>query len=417
MSTLATEAEAAPSRSFAEVWVISIGHALTHWYPATFYVLLPLIGNELGLSYSQIGSILTVQYAAGAISNVPGGLIVDSTGRKGLLMALSLFWVGVPYLLMGMTHAYWLLLTCAALVGMGNNLWHPAAIPLLGNRFPDRRGLVMSFHSMGGNVGDALAPLAAGAMLALMNWREVVVINLIPGVIMACLILLYVGRMQNKPQTAGKSGGQDRLERGDMLLACRELLRNRAIMMLSVGSAFRTMTQSTLLTFLPVYLASQLGYSPIWIGACLFAMQAAGFVAAPIAGHLSDRIGRRSIIMTSMAISGVLLLFMAVAGRSTAFVVFVAILGFFLFAIRAVLQAWLLDATPKNMGGTSIGIMFGMQAVGAAIGPIIGGVLADQYGLITTFYFLAITIVIANLFVFFTPMTEPSATPKPAVGN
>ncbi len=85
---------------------------------------------------------------------------------------------------------------------------------------------------------------------------------------------------------------------------------------------------------------------------------------------------------------------------------FVSVLGFFLFAIRAVMQAWVLDATPTNMGGTSIGILFGTQAIGAAIGPALGGILADHYGLMATFYFLAITIVIANLFIFLTPMSE-----------
>jgi MFS family permease len=93
-------------RSFREVYVISIGHALTHWYPATFYLLLPLIGKELGLSYEQIGSVLTCQYAAGAIANVPGGIFVDTVGRKGLLMAISLCWIGVPYFIMGLSHTY-----------------------------------------------------------------------------------------------------------------------------------------------------------------------------------------------------------------------------------------------------------------------------------------------------------------------
>src|SRR5215216_7325849 len=116
MTTLAVATEQPLKRSFLEVWLITVGHALTHWYPATFYLLLPLIGNELGLSYVQIGSILTTQSAAGALSNIPGGLIVDSVGRKGVLMAISLAWVGVPYLLMGLSHAYWMLLTCSALV-------------------------------------------------------------------------------------------------------------------------------------------------------------------------------------------------------------------------------------------------------------------------------------------------------------
>ena len=176
--------------------------------------------------------------------------------------------------------------------------------------------------------------------------------------------------------------------------------------MLSISSAFRSMTQSSLLTFLPVFLSREIGLSPAWIGGCLFGMQAAGFAAAPVAGHLSDKMGRRRIIMSSMATSAVILLFMAFAGRSPAFVYFVAFLGFFMFAIRSVLQAWLLDATPPNMGGTSIGILFGTQALGTMVGPLIGGVLADTYGLIATFYFLAFTIVIANMFIFFTPATN-----------
>jgi FSR family fosmidomycin resistance protein-like MFS transporter len=148
-----------------------------------------------------------------------------------------------------------------------------------------------------------------------------------------------------------------------------------------------------------------MGYSPVWVGACMFGLQVAGFAAAPIAGHLSDRMGRRRIIMSSMAMTAVVLAFMILAGGTPAFVAFVGLLGFFLFAVRAVLQAWLLDATPARMGGTAIGIMFGLQAVGSTIGPFVGGLIADRYGLTAVFYFLAGTIVFANMFVFFTPST------------
>ena len=95
---------------------------------------------------------------------------------------------------------------------------------------------------------------------------------------------------------------------------------------------------------------------------------------------------------------------MAFAGRSSLFVFFVAFLGFFLFAIRAVLQAWVLDAAPREMAGTAIGFLFGTQAIGGAIGPLLSGLVADHYGLVYTFYFLAFTIVIANVFMFFTPL-------------
>src|SRR6202140_4238576 len=203
MSTLAIDSPPRTSppsskSSLREVWLITIGHSLTHWYPATFYLLLPLIGNELGLSFSQIGSILTRQFAAGALSNVPGGMVVDAIGRKGLLMAVALSWIGLPYLVMGFSHHYWMLLVCAALVGIGNNLWHPTAIPLLAQKFARRRGLVVSIHAMGGNLGDAIAPLVVGAMLTVFSWRDVVVMNVVPGLVASVLLLLSLGRIDDE---------------------------------------------------------------------------------------------------------------------------------------------------------------------------------------------------------------------------
>ena len=407
MTTIEISAPVRASRSFADVWLITLGHTLTHWYPATFYLLLPLIGNELELSYGQIGSILTCQFVCGALSNIPGGMIADAVPRKGLLMALALCWVGAPYLLMSFTHSYWTLLACAGLVGIGNNVWHPTAIPLLARSFPQRKGFVVSIHGMGGNVGDALAPLAAGVLLASMSCRNVVVVNIVPGILMACVILVLVGGLNVGSEHA--SGGKDgALFAGvaKRLRDLRGLLNNRTVAMISLGSAFRAMTQSALLTFLPLYLARQMGYPPKWIGVCMFSLQAAGFAMTPIAGHFSDKMGRQRIIVISMAMTMVVLLGMAFAGRSCLFVILVAFLGFFLFAVRSVLQAWLLDATPPSQGGTSIGILFGSQALGAAIGPVTSGVLADHYGLNVVFYLLATTIVIANLFVFFTPTPE-----------
>ena len=57
----------------------------------------------------------------------------------------------------------------------------------------------------------------------------------------------------------------------------------------------------------------------------------------------------------------------------------------------------------RDMGGSAIGILFGAQAVGAAVGPICAGMLADHYGIMAAFYFLAATIIVANLMIFVTP--------------
>lgn len=391
--------------AWRELWLITVGHGLTHWYPATFFLLMPLIGAELGLSYSQIGLVITCQYIASAVANVPGGVLVDTVGRKGLLMAVSLFWVGFPYLLMGFAHGYAMLLVCVALVGVGNSLWHPTAIPTLGQRYPARKGLVLSLHGMGGNVGDAVAPVVVGAALAVFSWREVVVMNVLPGLVVALLMLAFLGTLRLGSRRAAQP--QSLAQYMDGL---RELLANRALILLSIGSIFRSMTQTGLLTFLPVYLAHDMGYSPFWVGACLFALQAAGFAAAPVAGHLSDRVGRKNIAISSMACTALVLFAMAVSGGSALFVGLVAVLGFFLYALRPVVQAWMLETTPRNMGGSSIGILFGAQALGGAVGPLLAGMVADRHGLLATFYFLAVTIVIANLFVLFIP--RAATTPE-----
>jgi MFS family permease len=406
--------------------LIILGHALTHWYPATFYMLLPLIGSELGLSYSQIGFIMTCQYAAGAISNVPGGMLVDVWGKKGQLMALSLFWVGFPYLLMGFTTEYWMLLVCVMLVGIGNNLWHPTAIPLLGRMFPDRKGFVLSLHGMGGNVGDALAPLAVGVLLTTLSWREIVVLNVVPGAAMSVLLLFFLGALTFAPKakaapSAGDSskampatpqpavvngGGQSMASYMDGL---KTLVRVPGLFMLTLSSSFRSMTQGTLLTFLPLYLAKEMKYDIFWVGVVLAMLQLAGFIAAPIAGHLSDTMGRKTILVSCFGVSGVVLLLMTFAGGTPLFVFLIAVLGFFLYAARPIMQAWMLEATPKNMGGTAIGLMFGMQSGAQAIAPVLGGIVADRYGLLSAFYLLAATIILANIMVIWIPSNDTVA--------
>jgi len=266
---------------------------------------------------------------------------------------------------------------------------------------------VMAYHGMGGNVGDALAPLAAGALLtafAWMTWRDVVIINIVPGVVMAVAILWFLGRLTADKPGAAKSEQQKTL--GEVLRALPGLFKNRTLIFLSTSSAFRAITQGGIMAFLPLYLAKDLGYNPWWVGFSMFVLQAAGFVAAPVAGHLSDKVGRRNVIMSSMIMTGAVLAMMFFAGGTSLFVLFVAMLGCFLFAIRPVLQAWLLDATPKDMGGSAIGVMFGIQSLGAAAGPLVCGMIADRWGLLMTFWFLAFTIIVANMLVFFMPAQD-----------
>ena len=405
-------ASAAPT-SFREVWLICAGHTLTHWYVATFYLLLPLIGKELGLSYTEIGLIITIQHVAGAISNVPSGIFVDTVGRKGYLLAAALFWIGLPYALMSVAHSFWMLLVCVTLVGIGNNMWHPAAIPTLAHRYPDRKGLVLSIHGMGGNLGEALAPLAIGALLAWFSWRTVVIANVVPGILMAVFIMVMLGALTMSHDDDGINAAGKKRGSREFLQGFVSLLKNKALILIASSSAVRSMTQTGLLTFLPVYLAYELGYSPLAVGICLTLLQVTGFVAAPIAGHLSDKLGRKSVITGSMTLTALTIVGMALAGKSIVFIIFIALIGFFLYATRAVIQAWAVESTPKHLAGSGVGLLFGTQAIGSSISPVIFGMIADNYGIHAGFYFLASTVVVSNLLVYLVP-ASPVAQDKPA---
>jgi MFS family permease len=406
MNTTTADAAIPRAQYIREVGLISAGHGLTHWYPATFYLLLPLIGKELGLTYTQIGFILTVQHVVGAIANLPGGAVVDAYGKKGFLLVLALVWIGVPYAVMALTHSYGVLLVCMALVGIGNNIWHPAAIPTLAYRYPDRKGFVLSLHGMAGNLGEALAPLAIGALLTVFSWRTVVVLNVVPGVVMAAMILVMLGAFSvaksHDPNDINAKAAQPWSARKYMA-DLGSLLRNKGLMMVSLSAMFRTLTQVGLLTFLPLYLANELGYNLFIVGVCMAIIQIAGFAASPVAGHLSDKWGRRKVVMSSMLLTGVTIAGMVLAGNSVWFVVFVALVGSFLYAMRSVLQAWAIECTPRHLAGTGVGLQFGITAIGGGIAPSLFGMIADARGLQVAFYGLAITIVLGNFLVMFVP--------------
>jgi MFS transporter, FSR family, fosmidomycin resistance protein len=153
-----------------------------------------------------------------------------------------------------------------------------------------------------------------------------------------------------------------------------------------------------------LYLANKLGYSSAGIGVALFVMQAVAFSSAPLAGYASDKLGRKSVMIGAMVMSAIVMFLMAVAGESAWTVFLIAMLGFFMYATRPVIQAWSLEAAP---GGTVVGIMFCIQALGSAVSPWAGGAIADGYGLTAIFYFLTGLMVAANVLILFVPEPEP----------
>src|SRR5437763_6648862 len=128
---------------------ISVGHAMTHWYPGAFTVMLPFLAQDLGLSLTQVGLLVGLRSITSTLINLPGGMIVDLIGRRTLVMVLAIAWAGIPYLFLGLTTNFFIIATFMALVGVGNLLYHPAALSALSELYPTRRGFATAMNSLG----------------------------------------------------------------------------------------------------------------------------------------------------------------------------------------------------------------------------------------------------------------------------
>jgi len=187
-----------------------------------------------------------------------------------------------------------------------------------------------------------------------------------------------------------------------------QMVQNKSVLGLSIMAGFRNMAQSGLKLFLPFYIVDVLKLPYAYAGIALTALLIGGMIASPIAGAYSDRIGRRKVIMIALSASTVVIVGLTFVGNGTAYVFGISLLGFAMFAVRPVLQGWMMDIVPRQMAGSATSFMFSVQSIKSAIMPIIGGLIADQYGLAAVFYFLGGLLLLANLVAFLLPK-EPSA--------
>lgn len=400
-----------PDRSNAGMWAIGAGHGMTHAYSAAFYVLLPFLAKDLGLSYSQVGLIISLRQLMSTVVNLPAGAVVDTIGRRSLFMSVALAWASLPYLVVGLTKSYTVILLAVGVVGIGSFLWHPAAITALSEMYPLQRGYGLALHELGANLGDTLTPLAAGFLLAALNWRQVMLIVVAAGLLLTVVItrvMSHAHRRHGRPSARV-------LPVRDYVAGLALLARNARLLALATISGVRAMTQLGLSTFLPLYLLNVQHLPAALIGLYLAVVQGSGMIATPIAGTLSDRLGPKRVATIGMFSTSVALLGFAALNLGPAFVAALAVLGFFTYSMRPAIFRWAIAVVPREYEGTAVGILFTTQALLPALMPVVGGYLGDRYGLLAIFYVIAATVLVANVALLFVPDAKrPAAQTGPA---
>ena len=362
-------------------------HTLEHMYGRAFLVLIPQIYIALGLAPIQAGLLDAVRQLSGGATSMTGGFFVDMfQHRRAHILAFSMSLIAVGYFLVSIAPTFGLILASLALASAGTALWHPPALGLLAQRFPTRRGLFISMHRSTGNIGDWLGPLIVGILLGFIGWRWIVGSGT-PVLIVFAFVIFFVLRNVGGPKIEGVDyKAKFKTQMRDM----RESFRGTGMWWIFAVSAVRGMGDRSLLWVIPLYLSEQLGMSSWWVGFHVALLAAPGIFAGPLFGALSDRIGRKPIIVFIMAGAIIFPVTMALGGDGPGMTVSVLMFGLFLFSVNSLTQAAAIDvASGKGLEGTFIGLMWGSNAFFGAMSSIMAGVLVEYVGWHSAFYFAA----------------------------
>ena len=369
---------------------VVVGHAVKHLYQSGLQViLLPEIKIGLGLSATQLGSLAFSRQATGWVTTIGAGYLGDRFAhRASQMLGISLCLMGLSFFLAGNAASYWAMFGAMLLVGIGPALYHPPAIGSLSRRFPDKRGFAISLHGTGGSMGEVLGPVTTAGVLTLLVWQDVLRISVLPALVAAFFIWSV---MRNLPGVVDGSASTR-----EYFVSLVALLKKRTLFILVLVTALRSMGQSAIIIFLPVYLREDLEYSAARVAVYLSLAQVVGIGAQPAMGFLSDAFGRKPVLVPSMIAMGLLFMALAYADEGAQLVLTILALGAFLYSLHTIFIAAAMDVSRGEVQSTVVSLIYSAGFVGT-VAPILAGVIADAHGVPVAFLFGGSLVLLAAL--------------------
>ena len=380
---------------------LTSGHGVFHWFTQSLIAMLPEVQAAFGLGGVGVGGITATREVVSGLVTLPGGVIIDALRKHwGLVLAVCMALFGIGWLIIGFSQHYYLLLFGMAVVALAASIWHLPAMASLSHHFARRKGTALSFHGVGGQIGDALAPPATGVLLGFLAWREIISIYAALPIFLAFLVFWAfrnIGRTQDA-DAADADGG------GSQFRATSQVLRNPILWIVAFIGGIRGMAFIALITFLPIFL-NDLGMTPLVRNLHLGLLMAVGIVSTPVVGYLSDRFGRKMVLIPGLLLLAALSFLLSGAGVGILLVIIIALMGTFLFGDQPILTALALDVAGGRVPTTVLGILSFERFLLSAASPLIAGKLYDDYGgADTTFIYVAALFALGAITLLFVPL-------------
>ena len=379
---------------------LTSGHGVFHWFTQSLIAMLPEVQAAFGLGGVGVGGITATREVVSGLVTLPGGVIIDALRKHwGLVLAVCMALFGIGWLIIGFSQHYYLLLFGMAVVALAASIWHLPAMASLSHHFARRKGTALSFHGVGGQIGDALAPPATGVLLGFLAWRDIISIYAALPIFLAFLVFWAfrnIGRTQD-------ADAADADGRGSQFRATSQVLRNPILWIVAFIGGIRGMAFIALITFLPIFL-NDLGMSALVRNLHLGLLMAVGIVSTPVVGYLSDRFGRKMVLIPGLLLLAALSFLLSGAGVGILLVIIIALMGTFLFGDQPILTALALDVAGGRVPTTVLGILSFERFLLSAASPLIAGKLYDDYGAATAFIYVAALFALGAITLLFVPL-------------
>jgi FSR family fosmidomycin resistance protein-like MFS transporter len=355
-----TETKAAKSKTGFSPFLV-LGHAVNDTSGNLFTGLLPVFTSLFSLSYLLAGLVAMVFNITSSIMQPLLGRWFDRTQAVWLLeVGIAVNCIAMS--LIGIAPNYAALLLLVGIAGLGSAAFHPPSFSTVVRSGGPARGRAMGVFLSGGNIGYFLGPLVAGIIFSTFGLPGSLLLLPI-GVITAVLLFrIRVGEHHSAPQMVGQTRPANK----------------RLVALLATVTAFRSIATQSIVTFLPLYFVARgeslllaTSIASLWLGI--------GVLGQLGGGYLSDRVGRRSVIVVSLIAGGLsFYAFLSTSGLIS--ILLLALSAIFLYASWSVIVVMSSEAAPSNVG-TVTGFMLGFSIGVGGFGALGFGAAADSLGL------------------------------------
>lgn len=352
------------------IGLVSVAHGLSHFFQLVLPPLFPLLKVEFGVSWTLLGALVGVFYAASGVTQFVAGFLVDRLGARPVLLTGMTCLAGGTLLAAFVPGIGWLF-PVVALMGMGNGVFHPADFAIMnGNVAPRRLGHAYSTHGIGGNLGFAAAPVVSFGLAALLGWRGSLAAVAIVGLVVVGVLATQRDYLDSQRASEGPS---------QSTRASFALFGQAAILSCFAYFAVQTSALVGLQTFAGSALNAAFSVPLALANSAVTAYLLGASAGILVGGFLAVRTERHDRVAAAGLAAGAVLVALVATGPAPALLLpLFAAIGFATGTTGPSRDLIVRSATPKGASGRVYGFVYSGLDVGATLGPLWLGMMLDH---------------------------------------